>query len=131
LFAWLSVLLIKKVGVQRSKVKGQRSKVKGQRSKVKGQRSKVKGQRSKAQRFKSSKCIWIEKFKIRKVQFLRDSRFHSRFRTAFGIRIYEKSVSFVRLNPKFEAKWSIIWGNEQFLRELPVFDAFFVLNPEH
>jgi hypothetical protein len=32
--------LIKKVGVQRSKVKGQRSKVKGQRSKVKGQRLK-------------------------------------------------------------------------------------------
>jgi hypothetical protein len=33
-------------------------------------------------------------------------------RTAFGMRIYEKSVSFVRPNPKFEPKLAIILENE-------------------
>ena len=45
------------------------------------------------------------------------------------MRIYEKSVCFVRPNPKFEAKLTIIWENEHFLR-LWVFNAFFVPNPE-
>jgi hypothetical protein len=40
--------------------------------------------------------------------------FHSRPWTAFGMRIYEKSVSFVRPNTKFSAKLAIIWENEQF-----------------
>jgi hypothetical protein len=31
-----------------------------------------------------------------------------------GMRIYEKSVSFVRPNPKFGAKLAIIWVNEHF-----------------
>ena len=38
-------------------------------------------------------------------------RFHSHPRTAFGRRICEKSVIFVRPNPKFRAKLAIIWGN--------------------
>jgi hypothetical protein len=40
--------------------------------------------------------------------------FHSRPRTASGMRIYEKSISFVRPNPKFGAKLAIILGNEYF-----------------
>jgi len=40
------------------------------------------------------------------------SRFHSCPRTAFRMRIYEKSVSFVRPNLKFEAKLAITWENE-------------------
>ncbi len=44
--------------------------------------------------------------------------------------IYEKSVSFVRPIPKFEAKLAIIWAmsifNEGFGSSMPVF----VLNPE-
>ena len=39
---------------------------------------------------------------------------HSRPRTAFGMRIYEKGVSFVRSNPKFGDKLAITWGNEHF-----------------
>jgi hypothetical protein len=39
---------------------------------------------------------------------------HSRSRTAFGMHIYEKSVSFVRANPKFGAKLAIIWETEHF-----------------
>ena len=35
-------------------------------------------------------------------------------RSAFGLRIYEKSVSFVRPNPKFGAKLAITWENEHF-----------------
>jgi hypothetical protein len=31
--------------------------------------------------------------------------------TAFGMRIYEKSVSLERPNPKFGANLAIIWGN--------------------
>ncbi len=58
------------------------------------------------------------------------SRFHSHPRTAFGMRIYEKSVSFIRPNPRFEAKLAIILGNEHFYLELRVFNAVFVLNPE-
>jgi hypothetical protein len=46
------------------------------------------------------------------------------------MRIYEKSVGFVRPNPKFGAKLAIIWENEHFWRGLRVFNAFFVLNPE-
>ena len=65
-----------------------------------------------------------------RVQSFKSSRFHSRPRTAFGMRIYEKSVSFVRPNPKFEAKLAIILENEHFYRELWVFNAVFVLNPE-
>jgi NADH:ubiquinone oxidoreductase subunit 4 (subunit M) len=34
--------------------------------------------------------------------------------TAFGILIYEKSVSFIRPNPKFGAKLAIIWQNKPF-----------------
>ncbi len=49
-----------------------------------------------------------------RVQRFRGSRFHSRPWTAFGIRIYEKNVSFVRANPKFGAKLAIIWENEHF-----------------
>ena len=49
-----------------------------------------------------------------RVQRFRGSRFHSRPRTGFGMRIYEKSVSFVRPNPKFGAKLAIIWDNEDF-----------------
>jgi hypothetical protein len=40
---------------------------------------------------------------------------HSRFWTALGMQIYEKSVSFVRANSKFAAKLAIIWENEHFL----------------
>jgi hypothetical protein len=39
---------------------------------------------------------------------------HSRPWAAFGMRIYEKSVSFVRPNPKFGAKLAIILENEHF-----------------
>jgi len=46
------------------------------------------------------------------------------------MRVYEKSVSFVRPNPKFGAKLAIILGNEHFELGLQVFNAFFVLNPE-
>jgi len=46
------------------------------------------------------------------------------------MRIYEKSVSFVKPNPKFGAKLAITWKNERFSRGLPVFNPFFVLNPE-
>jgi hypothetical protein len=53
------------------------------------------------QRFKGSK---VQRFKGSKVQRFKGSKFHSRFWTAFGMRIYEKSVSFVRPNPKFGAK---------------------------
>jgi hypothetical protein len=35
------------------------------------------------------------------VQRFRGPRLHSRPWTAFGMRIYDKSVSFVRANPKF------------------------------
>jgi len=41
-------------------------------------------------------------------------RFHSHPWTAFGRRIYEKSLSFVRPNPKFRAKLATIWENEPF-----------------
>ena len=47
-----------------------------------------------------------------RVQRFSGSRFYSRPRTAFGMRIYEKSVNFVRPNPKFEAKLAITWENE-------------------
>ncbi|OEU78647.1 MAG: hypothetical protein BA872_08860 [Desulfobacterales bacterium C00003060] len=42
------------------------------------------------------------------VQRFRDSRFHFRPGTSFGMRIYEKSVNFVKPNPKFGAKLTII-----------------------
>ena len=58
------------------------------------------------------------------------SRFHSHPRTVFETRIYEKSVSFVRPNPRFEATLAIILENECFYRELRVINGFFVLNPE-
>jgi hypothetical protein len=60
----------------------------------------------------------VKAFTGSKVQGFRGSRFHSRRWTIFGMRIYEKSVSFVRPNPKFGAKG------------LRVFNAFFALNPE-
>jgi hypothetical protein len=44
----------------------------------------------------------------------RGSRFHSRARTEFGMRIYEKGVGFVMPNPKFGAKLVIIWENKHF-----------------
>jgi len=65
-----------------------------------------------------------------RVQRFTGSRFHSRPWTAFGKRVYEKIVGFVRPNPKFGAKLAIIWENKRFSRGLPVFNAFFVLNPE-
>jgi hypothetical protein len=65
--------------------------------------------------------IILHEFRIRpkrnrrsRVQRFRGSRLHSRPWTAFGKRIYEKSVSFVRPNPKFGAKLAIIWQNEYF-----------------
>ncbi|MGB9440347.1 MAG: hypothetical protein WCB15_20545, partial [Desulfobacterales bacterium] len=58
------------------------------------------------------------------------SRSHSRSWTAFGMRIYEKIVSFVRPNPKFGANLEINWEKEYFSQGLRVFNAFFVLNPE-
>jgi len=48
------------------------------------------------------------------VHRFRGSRFHSCPQTAFGMRIYEKSVSFVRPNPRFGAKLAITWGNGYF-----------------
>jgi hypothetical protein len=39
---------------------------------------------------------------------------HFRSWTAFGMRIYEKSVSFVRPNPNFGAILAIIWENVPF-----------------
>ncbi len=44
----------------------------------------------------------------------RGSRVHSGLPTAFQMRIYDKSVSFVRPDPKFRAKLVIILGNEHF-----------------
>ena len=38
------------------------------------------------------------------------SRFHSLTRTAFETRNYEKSVGFVRPNPRSEAHLAITWG---------------------
>jgi hypothetical protein len=64
-------------------------------------------------------------------QGFRGSRLHPRPWTAFGMRICEKSVSFVRANRKFEAKLAIIWENGHCKRWLRIFNAFFVLNPEH
>jgi hypothetical protein len=53
-----------------------------------------------------------------RVQRFRGSRLHSRPWTGFGMRIYKKSVSFVRPNPKFGVRLAIIWGmsilNEDF-----------------
>ena len=46
------------------------------------------------------------------------------------MRIYEKSVSFVRANPKFGVKLAIIRKNEHFSRELRVFNVFYILDPE-
>jgi len=46
------------------------------------------------------------------------------------MRIYEKSISFVRPNPRFEAKSAIILENQHFYREPRLFNAFFVLNLE-
>jgi hypothetical protein len=56
--------------------------------------------------------VGVHGFKGSGVQGLPAGGFHSRPRTAFGVRIYEKSVSFVRPNPKFGAKLAIIWENE-------------------
>jgi hypothetical protein len=49
-----------------------------------------------------------------RVQRFGGSRFYSRPRTAFGMRINEKSVSFARPNPKFGAELAIIWENKHF-----------------
>jgi len=38
-------------------------------------------------------------------------KFHLLHQTEFKMRIYEKSVSFVRPNPKFGDKLAIIWEN--------------------
>jgi len=57
--------------------------------------------------------------RCKQVQRFRGSRFHSRSWTAFGMRIYEKSVSFVRPNPKFGAKLAIFWENEDFGSLMP------------
>jgi hypothetical protein len=74
--------------------------------------------------------VGVQGFKGSGVQRFRGSRFHSCPWTAFEMRIYEKSVSFVRPNRKFGAKLVIIWQNEHFKPELRVFNAFFALNPE-
>jgi len=59
--------------------------------------------------------VGVHGFKGSRVQGLPASGgFHSRPRTAFWMRIYEKSVSFVRPNPKFGARLAIIWQNEHF-----------------
>jgi len=50
----------------------------------------------------------------RKGTRFRGSRFHSWPRTAFGMRIYEKSGSFVRPNPKSGDNLAIAWENENF-----------------
>jgi hypothetical protein len=55
--------------------------------------------------------------------------FHSRPWTAIGMRIYEKIVSFVRLNPKIGEKLAIIRGNEHFNEDFGTF-SLFVINPE-
>jgi len=64
--------------------------------------------------FTSNKCR--KKYSRRsRVQGLPASGgFHSRPRIAFGMRIYEKSIGFVRPNPKFGAKLVIIWENKHF-----------------
>jgi hypothetical protein len=49
-----------------------------------------------------------------RVQRFKGSRLHAHPWTSFGMRIYQKSVSFVRPNPKFEAKLAIIGANEHF-----------------
>jgi hypothetical protein len=69
-------------------------------------------------------CSWMKHSKLKprglkisrrsRVQRFRGSRFHSRPWTAFGMRNYEKSVSFVRPNPKFGAKLAMIWEKEHF-----------------
>jgi len=48
---------------------------------------------------KKGRCSWVQRF--------RGSRLHSRPRTAFVMHVYEKSVSLVRANPKFGAKFFI------------------------
>jgi hypothetical protein len=54
--------------------------------------------------------VGVHRFTSSGVQGLPASgRFHSRPRTAFGMCIYEKSLSFVRPNPKFGARLAIIW----------------------
>jgi hypothetical protein len=55
------------------------------------------------------------------------SRFHSRLWASFEMRIYEKSVSFVRPNPKFGVKLAIIWGMSILNEDC---GPFLVLNPE-
>jgi len=46
------------------------------------------------------------------------------------MRIYKKSVKFVKPHPKFGATSAITWENEHFQQRLRVFNAFFVRNPE-
>ena len=59
--------------------------------------------------------VGVHEFKGSEVQCLPASGgFHSCPRTPFRMRIYEKSVIFVRPNPKFGAKLAIIWENEHF-----------------
>jgi hypothetical protein len=48
----------------------------------------------------------MEKYSVCVHRFM-GSRFHSRPWTAFGMCIYQKSVSFVRPNPKLAAKLAI------------------------
>jgi hypothetical protein len=73
-----------------------------------------------------------KKLSTLKVIFVLQRRFHSNPWSAFGICIYEKSVSFFRPNPKFGAKLAIILENEHFLPGLRVFNAslFLTLNVE-
>jgi len=56
--------------------------------------------------------IFISPFRRSRVQRFRGSRFQFRPWTAFGMGIYEKSVSIVKPNPKFGAILAIIWKNE-------------------
>jgi len=64
-------------------------------------------------------------------QGFRGSRFHPRLRTAFGMRICEKSVRFVRPLPKFGAKLQLLEKmsifNEDFGSSIPALSL--TLNP--
>ena len=86
----------------------------------------VLGSRFRGSRVQGSKS---QSSRFRVLRF-RGSKFHSHPWTALGMRIYKKSVNFIRPNPKFAAKLAIVWENEHSYRGLQVFNAFFVINPE-
>ena len=75
------------------------------------ERSIMHGTRSRVQRFRPAR------HRSRSGEAGGGSRFRSHPRIAFVMRIYEKSVSFVRPNPRFEAKLAIILENQDFFVE--------------